>query len=518
MGFRGQLPPQGLKYRNTAMHPASRRFLFPILALLFSAMPAHADNAPADWPIITRRGDTLYEGDKPFRFFGIDAPNLHQNENQLLSDLSNRWPDEYEIRDTLESMHYLGGRATRTFSLSIYDPRDREGKAVYITGHREYNEEALRALDRVLALARQYDVRIIIPLVASQHFEGWRGADEFSALAGKGPATFWTDPDVKADYLHLFETLANRRNTVSGVLYKYDPAILAWQFGNEFDVYAGENHFDRSLLMQQVAAWSSEMAAKMKAIDGNHLIFSAGFSLESYLSDPNIDAVSVHLYEHWNHLSGNDTPLAELCAREWAWCKGKKPLVIDEFGMARPESCAALMQYIRESGVSGGLVWGIRSHRRDGGFYYHNEGGSVHNSYHVPGFDSGNDYFERRILDMVRANAFALRGETPPPIRPPVQAPVLMRLREGLTWRGSTLAQYYVLQRASSQDGPWKTIATGIQDSNVPNALALEQSGASDPGPIYIDESLAPGQPRFYRVKGVNASGESPWSEVFAWQ
>lgn len=30
----------------------------------------------AKWPIITRKGDQLFEDDRPFRFFGLAAPNI----------------------------------------------------------------------------------------------------------------------------------------------------------------------------------------------------------------------------------------------------------------------------------------------------------------------------------------------------------------------------------------------------------------------------------------------------------
>jgi len=42
---------------------------------------------------------------------------------------------------------------------------------------------------------------------------------------------FWTDATSKADYRHLLEYLVNRRNTVNGLRYRDEPAILAWQFG-----------------------------------------------------------------------------------------------------------------------------------------------------------------------------------------------------------------------------------------------------------------------------------------------
>jgi len=486
-----------------------------IASMLSGKLCAQATAKSEAWPIITRKGDALFEGKVPFRFFGIAAPNLHQNEGQLLADFSNRFPDEYEIRDVLESMRYLGARATRTFSLSVFSPED-EGAPVYIEGRRQYNENALRCMDLVLALCHEYDVRVIIPLIASQHFKYWHGVDEFSALAGKGPMTFWSDEDVKADYRHLFSTLANRRNTVSGLLYKDDPAILAWQFGNEFNVYAGDNGKDHDTMKKLIGSWSIEMAAYFKSVDPKHLVMSAGYDLPCYISDPNIDVYSLHLYEHWNRLGGQSTDLAALAAEEWKACKGKKPLIVDEFGMGATETMRKLMAEIRTSGISGGLIWGIRGHRRDGGWYYHNEGGTVTNSYHIPGFAVGHDFDEQRILDLLRKEAHAISGKPLPPMAAPVQAPILFALEGGLTWRGSTLAQYYVIQRATSPNSSWKTIATGVQDSVIGAVEKFEQSGASNPGAIWYDEN-APKGPVFYRIKGVNISGETDWSPVFEW-
>ena len=88
----------------------------PFSTLLRALAPAlllcAVDSAADPWPIITRRGDALYEGDRPFRFLGLDTPNLQQHESQVLPDYSNRFPDEYETRDALETLRRVGARAT----------------------------------------------------------------------------------------------------------------------------------------------------------------------------------------------------------------------------------------------------------------------------------------------------------------------------------------------------------------------------------------------------------------------
>ncbi|HAN79422.1 MAG TPA: hypothetical protein DCQ31_17485, partial [Bacteroidales bacterium] len=196
-----------------------------------------------NWPIITRQGDQLMEGSKVYRFFGLAAPNIQQNESQIRADRTNRFPDEFEIRDILDGIKRVGGRATRTFSLSVYTPEDKE-MPVYITARRTYNEEAFRCLDMVIALSHEYDVRQIIPFIASQQFGGIRGVDEFSALSGKPKGSFWTDEEVKADFRHFLDFVLNRKNTVNGLRYKDDPAILCWQLGNEFGSYPGDRGLD----------------------------------------------------------------------------------------------------------------------------------------------------------------------------------------------------------------------------------------------------------------------------------
>lgn len=489
-----------------------------ILALsLLGTLPFCAQTKPSNknWPIITRKGDKLYEGDKVFRFMGLAAPNIQQNESQIRIDRTNRFPDEYEIRDLLDGIRRTGGRATRTFSLSVFSPLD-NNMPVYIEARRKYNEEAFRCLDRVIALSHEYDVRLIIPFIASQSFGGIRGVDEFSALAGKPKGAFWTDEEQKSDFRHFLDFMLNRKNTINGIVYKNDPAILAWQLGNEFGSYAGDRGLSVDEWEPKILDWSLEMAAYIKKIDPNHLVMEAGGAdREKLIMNPTIDVISEHLYEYWNRLGGKPWELAPLAKEVYAQCKGRKPLMIDEFGLGSTQNIRELMKTIRETDIVGGLMWSIRGHRRDGGWYYHNEGGTPVNSFHVPGFSSGFVYDEVRLLDLLRKEAYLMRGIPAPAIQKPTPAPVLFVQKDGFTWRGATGASFYIIERADAVKGPWKVLATGLEDSVLADVVKFEPSPeAAEPLVLYVDETADKGKTYYYRIKGVNVAGESDLSKV----
>lgn len=209
-----------------------------------------------------------------------------------------------------------------------------------------------------------------------------------------------------------------------------------------------------------------------------------------------------------NHLA----PIARESVKQ---TRGKKPLMVDEFGLGSIENQRELMQTIREEGIVGGLMWSVRGRRRDGGWYYHNEGGTPINSFHAPGFASSFHYHETRILDMVRREAYLIRGESIPPVKKPSPAPILMRHKDGFTWRGSTGAAFYTIERSETGKGGWAAIATGLHDSVIADVASFAYTPeASEALVLYYDETAEPDNTYFYRIKGVNVAGETDYSNI----
>ena len=52
----------------------------------------------------------------------------------------------------------------------------------------------LRALDKVLQIANEVGVRVIIPFV--DNWWWWGGPKEYADFRGKKPEDFWTDPQL----------------------------------------------------------------------------------------------------------------------------------------------------------------------------------------------------------------------------------------------------------------------------------------------------------------------------------
>jgi len=458
-----------------------------VLAALCLAGIARAAGRQGFENFVRRDGDVLKDGDREFRFLSFNIPNLHYVEDDMRFDQSMpfRLPDAFEIDDALGAIEQMGGQVVRTYTLSVKKADDPEGLPRYILGPGQFNEEAFRTLDQVIAAAHRHHVRLIIPFV--DQWSWWGGTAELAAFRGKKPDDVWTDPQLLEDFQNIVTFVINRVNTVTGVRYRDDKAILAWETGNE---------------LHCPPEWTKRMAAHIKSQDPRHLVIDGTHRrtlLPSSLDDANIDFVQTHHYEKDpREMIANLVESAKMA-------RGKKPYHLGEFGFLSTDALCAVMDTVRDEKLTGALLWSLRYRSRDGGFYWHHEpaGGDFFKAYHWPGFASGEKYDERRLMQFVRERAFALRGLTPPPLPKP-KAPRLLSVTEGgqMTWQGAVGASSYHVERAEKANGPWTTVGAGVSDAYVQYR------------PLFVDESLRPGAAYYYRVVACNASGSSKPSNV----
>ena len=58
-------------------------------------------------------------------------------------------------------------------------------------------------------------------------------AEQYKYWLGKNKEDFWTDPNLFEDYKRIVSYVIDRTNTVTGIKYRDDKTILAWETGNE---------------------------------------------------------------------------------------------------------------------------------------------------------------------------------------------------------------------------------------------------------------------------------------------
>jgi mannan endo-1,4-beta-mannosidase len=439
---------------------------------------------------ITRSGDRLMEGTKEYRFISFNIPNLHLVEDNMAFEATSEWrfPEEFEIADALMSVRRMGGRVARTYVLSVCKKDGPNPIPCHVRAPGEFNEEAFRALDKVLETANRLGVRVVIPLV--DNWKWWGGVEQYAEHRGKPAGAFWTDPEIISDFKKTISFLLNRRNTYTGTLYKDDRAVLAWETGNE---------------LYSPYSWTREIAAHIKSLDSNHLVWD-GFYIGNReiqteaLSDPNIDIVSSHHYPDPNKNILEDI---ERFQRQIA---GKKVYVLGEFGFVPLSEIRKILDAVIQKGVSGALVWSLRFHNRDGGFYWHSEpsGGALYKAYHYPGFITGAAYEERGLMALMREKAYEIRGLQRSPILEVPAPPVLLPVKSvaEISWQGSAGAEAYDVERAAKLKGPWTTVGASVDDTWAQYR------------PLFSDVSAAAGQTYYYRVRAKNSIGASQPSNV----
>ncbi len=433
---------------------------------------------------VTTKSDKLMDGNKELRFVSYDIPNLAYVEDYMPFGASSpfRLPDEFEIRDALKAIKMAGGKVARIYTLSVRRVGESPNIIRHVEGPGRFDERAFRSLDKVLQVANEEGVRLIIPFV--DNWWWWGGKAEYAAFRGKQPNDFWTDPQLISDFEKTISFVLNRKNTYTGVMYKDDKAVLGWETGNE---------------LEAPFSWQNTIAAYIKSIDKNHLVLEGTYVQvlsPQEVADSNFDVLSTHYYSPINQALHDVIANRDLT-------KGRKPYFVGEFGYRNPGEAMSLVDTVINSGVSGIMIWSMRFHAREGGFYQHGENYAV-GSYRFPGFASGSIYNEKKIIDFLRQSAYAIDGLPEPPLQVP-DPPVLLSINDvyDISWQGSTGASSYMVQRKELGAESWTTIADSASDAGQTFR------------PLYDDTSAELGKSYSYRVIAENSSGSSvPSNEV----
>ncbi|MBA3868459.1 MAG: cellulase family glycosylhydrolase, partial [Anaerolineae bacterium] len=220
-------------------------------------------------------------------------------------------------------------------------------KGVYIlywdtaTQKMAWNDSATNGLGRwdyVIWKANQLNLKLDISLL---DFWQWAGGVQQINANFKGGAYdmvnasdrytfFFNDPRTKQFYKDWANHVLNRTNTLTGIKYKDDPTIFAWDLMNEPEISG----------TALGRAWISEMSTYVKSVDSNHMVASgnegfadghAGSNPQIEMGIPAIDFATWHTYPTYHNISTTDVVNLMNSNCQIA-ANGHKPVIVQEFG------------------------------------------------------------------------------------------------------------------------------------------------------------------------------------------
>jgi mannan endo-1,4-beta-mannosidase len=166
-------------------------------------------------------------------------------------------------------------------------------------------------------------------------------------------ATFYKNEEVNQLYQEFVKQLVERKNTITGITYRNDPAIMSWQPANEPRPGQGESGKQNHVVFSR---WIDQTAGYIKSIDPNHLVstgnegtagcIGSGEVIREIHKYVNVDYMTFHLWllnwRWFDPLKAEETyPEAEKKAIDYidehiGYAKEVgKPIVIEEFCIPR---------------------------------------------------------------------------------------------------------------------------------------------------------------------------------------
>ncbi|KAJ8748500.1 hypothetical protein K2173_003398 [Erythroxylum novogranatense] len=315
--------------------------LFLIFLVVFRHRNSQAYESQASGPGFVRtKGNNFVVNDKPLYLNGFNAYWLMY----MASDQSTR----DKVWSAFQQASKYGMNIARTWA---YNDGGNSRPLQISPGH--YDEETFKGLDMVISEARKYGIYVILGLI--NNYEDFGGRHQYVQWARErgeqvsSDDDFYSNPLIRQYYKNHVKTVLTRINTITGMAYKDDPTIFAWELINE-----PRSDDPSGVLIQD---WIKEVAAYLKSIDSNHLleIGLEGFYGDSgkqnnpgnitYGSDfilnnqiPEIDYATIHLYpETW--LPNANEKEQDAFVDRWIQVHTleadsvlRKPLMIGEFG------------------------------------------------------------------------------------------------------------------------------------------------------------------------------------------
>jgi chitodextrinase len=381
----------------------SRRYLYVLLAAVLAAIGVAfaLPSAHAATNFVSRNGANFDLNGQPFRYGGANNYYLHYKSNLMVDDV---FSDAQAMGlKVIRAWTFLecGGDKPGANGLTC----DSQGTNVWMqrwsnaanggAGGVVYNETQLTAIDRMIASASAHGIKLILPFAGN-----WRdfgGMDQYVAWYGlQFHDQFYTDTRIQQDYKNWISKLVNRVNTVTGVAYKNDPTIFAWELANEPRCIDAAFPTSGTCTADTLVNWATTMSAFIKSLDSNHMVsvgdegfhpgpppptsqqwpynITDGVDHARLTAIPSIDFGTYHLYpQSWGQSPTDTWGTQWINDHNAVGASVNKPEILEEFGTTdqsiRDATYTAWTNAVRTGGGDGWNVWILTGIQDDGQLY-----------------------------------------------------------------------------------------------------------------------------------------------------
>ncbi|GAB5459003.1 MAG: mannanase [Henriciella sp.] len=319
-------------------------------------------DAPAGF--VTVSGTQFELDDEPYAFVGVNfwyGAYIGSSDPDI-GDLD-------RLRAELDLLQSMGVTNLRILAASEDSPLQNSIKPTFQMSDGYLNTTLLEGLDTLLAEMAGRDMKAVLYLNNFWEWSGgmatylsWHNGGDYVEFDAPWPSFaiftsgFYKNAAANQQFRTYVSSLLNRRNTITGRLYKDDPTIMAWQLANE--PRPGGTAQGGQADMEAFYNWIDASAAFIKSIDPNHLVSvgNEGFIGCGEAPDcfsrihlsPNVDYATIHMWPfNWSWIDIDDMaasfPAVERNAANYFQKHLKeaqafnKPVVIEEFGLPRDD-------------------------------------------------------------------------------------------------------------------------------------------------------------------------------------
>ena len=233
---------------------------------------------------VRARNGQLWAGEAPFRFVGLNMPALLESAVAHLVDGA-----DDRVSAAYARAREMGATVVRT---RAYDDRPEARTGIQIA-KLEYNEAALQALDHVIAKAGEAGVKLILPLIGRG--DAYGGVKQYLRWGGylvpvsSDRRRFYLDGPIREHVKDHVRFILGRTNSVNGLAYRNDPAILAWELIDGLDEPGA---FDDGS-GNEVLGFITTLSQIVKGNDDKHLVATGdmGFDINPTAYGRHYDAL-----------------------------------------------------------------------------------------------------------------------------------------------------------------------------------------------------------------------------------